>query len=236
MSTLEIAYAKAHEDASGAGSYAGFAAEMLHLTRLLTDLVPQTGEAFALAALIRYAEARRPTRVDREGVMVPLAEQDPGLWRCDLIAEAEALLIKAVRLAPSASRTLQAQLQRVWCMRRSLNDRAPWPAVLSLYDRLVELRDDPIVRLNRAVALAEVAGAAAALCEVEALASPSLEDFLPYHAVRADLLAHTGQVQAARAAYDRAFGLEPNTAERRWLARKAGALGEGCGKEKSGDC
>jgi RNA polymerase sigma-70 factor (ECF subfamily) len=224
LSTLEIAYAKAHEDGSGTGSYAGFAIEMLHLTKLLAHLTPQAGEAFALAALVRYAEARRPARVDREGVMVPLAEQDPALWRHDLIEEADASLIEAARLAPSTSRTLQAQLHRAWCARRSLNEPAPWPAVLSLYDRLLELRDDPIVRLNRAVALAEVAGAATALDEVEKLRSPSLEDFLPYHAVRADLLYRTGRPDTAHAAYRKALGLEPSAAERYWLERKAAAL------------
>lgn len=224
LSTLEIAYAKAHEDASGVSSHAGFAVEMLHLSKLLTELVPQAGEAFALAALIRYAEARRPARVDGAGVMVPLAEQDPELWRRDLITEAEALLIDATRLAPSASRTLQAQLQRIWCMRRSLNEPAPWPRILALYDRLLELRDDPIVRLNRAVAVAEVEDAATALCEVEALASQSLENFLPYHAVRADLFARTGRVDAAQVAYRKALALNPSVAEARWLERKMTAL------------
>jgi RNA polymerase sigma-70 factor, ECF subfamily len=224
FSTLEIAYSKAHEDASGTGSYAGFAAEMLRLTKLLTDLVPHVGDAFALAALICYAEARRPSRVDGEGVMVPLAEQDPRLWRRDLIADADALLIQAAMLAPTTSRVLQAQLQGVWCARRSPIDPAPWPAVLSLYDRLLELRDDPIVRLNRAVAVAEVEGLVAALNEVDALASSSLEDFLPYYAVRADLLARTGQLDAAGAAYRKALALEPSVAERRWLERKAAAL------------
>jgi RNA polymerase sigma-70 factor (ECF subfamily) len=224
LSTIEISYAKAHEDASGTGSHAGFAAEMLHLTRLLTDLVPQVGDAFALAALIRYAEARRPSRADGEGIMVPLAEQDPRLWRHDLIAGADTMLVQAARLAPTTSRTLQAQLQRVWCTRRGLTDPAPWPAVLSLYDRLLELRNDPIIRLNRAVALAEVEGPVAALSEVDALVSSTFENFLPYHAVRADLLARTGQLDAARAAYRKALAFEPSIAERRWLERKAAVL------------
>ncbi len=224
LSTLEIAYSKAHEDAGGASSHAGFAAEMLHLTKLLTDLVPHVGEALALAALIRYAEARRPARVDGEGVMVPLTKQDPELWCRDLIAEADTLLIEATRLAPSAPRSLQAQLQRIWCKRRSLNEPAPWPAILSLYDRLLQVRDDPIVRLNRAVALAEVEDAATALCEVEALASQSLQNFLPYHAVRADLFARIGRADAAQVAYRKALALEPSEAEARWLERKMTAL------------
>ena len=224
LSTLEIAYSKAHEDASGAGSHAGFAGEMLHLTRLLTGLVPEAGEAFALAALIRYAEARRPARVDREGVMVPLAGQDPNLWRHDLIAEADALLTRATMLAPSVSRTVQARLQQAWCSRRSLSEPPPWVTVLSLYDQLLELRDDPIIRLNRAVALAEVAGAAAALCEVESLATQMFEDFLPYHAVRADLFARIGRTDAAQVAYRKALALRPGSAEARWIERKMAAL------------
>ncbi len=89
LSTLEIAYAKAHEDAGGTTTHAGLATEILSLTRLLTELVPDTGEAFALAALVHFAEARRPARVDGEGVMIPLSEQDPALWRRALIREAE---------------------------------------------------------------------------------------------------------------------------------------------------
>lgn len=224
LSTIEIAYAKAHEDAGGAGAHAGFAVEMLHLSKLLADLAPDAGEAFALAALIRYAEARRPARVDSFGVMVPLSGQDPALWRRDRIAEADALMTEATRLAPVASRTLQAQLQRIWCQRRSLDDPAPWPAVLAHYDRLVALRDDPIVRLNRAVALAEVEGAAAALGAVEALACHALEGFLPYHAVRADLFARTGEADAARAAYRKALALGPSQAEARWIEARLAAL------------
>ena len=76
------------------------------------------------------------------------------------------------------------------------------------------------MRLNRAVALAEVRGPAAALAEVEALAHAGLADFLPYHALRADLLARTGQGAAARDAYDAALRLAPDTAERRWLEQQ----------------
>src|SRR5262249_30967246 len=89
LSTLEVAYSKAHEDAAGTGGHAGFAAEMLHLTKLLSDLLPEAGETWALAALVRYAEARRPARMDAEGVMVPLSEQEPKLWRRDLIKQAD---------------------------------------------------------------------------------------------------------------------------------------------------
>ena len=224
LSTLEIAYAKAHEDASGTGAHAGFAGEMLHLTKLLTELVPNAGGAFALAALVRFAEARRPARVDNEGMMIPLSHQDPALWRADLIEEAGGFLRDAVTLAPVSARTLQALLQQAWCRRQSRDEPAPWAEVLLLYDRLLTLRDDAVVRLNRAVALAEVEGPGAALREIEQLATPGLAEFLPYHAVRADLLRRAGRKQDAQAAYQQALALEPPSAERRWLERKLGEL------------
>jgi RNA polymerase sigma-70 factor, ECF subfamily len=224
LSTLEVAYSKAHEDAAGAGSHAGFALEMLGLTKLLTDLVPEAGEVYALAALVRYAEGRRPARMDAEGVMVPLSEQNPKLWRRDLIEEADALLERAAKLAPSSARTLQAGLQAAWCSRRSLDNAAPWPLVLRLYDRLLAVRDDPIVRLNRAVALAAVAGPEAALTELRAMDGSKLARFAPYHAVRAELLARNGRVADARTAYEAILALEPPPAERRWLTRQLARL------------
>jgi RNA polymerase sigma-70 factor, ECF subfamily len=224
LSTLEVAYSKAHEDAAGAGSHAGLALEMLGLTKLLTELVPEAGEVYALAALVRHAEGRRPARMDAEGVMVPLSEQDPKLWRRDLIEEADALLERAAKLAPSSARTLQAGLQAAWCSRRSLDNAAPWPLVLRLYDRLLAVRDDPIVRLNRAVALAAVAGPEAALTELRAMDGSKLARFAPYHAVRAELLARNGRVADARTAYEAILALEPPPAERRWLTRQLARL------------
>jgi RNA polymerase sigma-70 factor, ECF subfamily len=79
LSTLQIAYAKAHEDAAGAGSHAGYASEMLELTGVLAELLPEEPEALALGALVHYAEARRPARLDEIGAMVPLSEQNPAL-------------------------------------------------------------------------------------------------------------------------------------------------------------
>jgi RNA polymerase sigma-70 factor, ECF subfamily len=221
---LAVASSPAHEDAAGAGSHAGLALEMLGLTKLLTELVPEAGEVYALAALVRHAEGRRPARMDAEGVMVPLSEQDPKLWRRDLIEEADALLERAAKLAPSSARTLQAGLQAAWCARRSLDNAAPWPLVLRLYDRLLAVRDDPIVRLNRAVALAAVAGPEAALTELRAMDGSKLARFAPYHAVRAELLARNGRVADARTAYEAILALEPPPAERRWLTRQLARL------------
>jgi RNA polymerase sigma-70 factor (ECF subfamily) len=224
LSTLEVAYAKAHEDAAGAGAHAAYAGEMLELTRVLVELLPREPEALALAALVRYAEARRPARLDEYGAMVPLSEQDPTLWRQDLIEAAERYLRRAAALNPTGPRALQAAIHSAWCARKSLGDRAPWREVLSIYDALLRLRDDPVVRLNRAVALGEVAGVEAALAEVEALDRQALAAFPPYHAARAELLQRSGRLGEAREAYAALLALSPPPAERLWLERRLASL------------
>ena len=220
LSTLEVAYARAHEDAAGSGPHAGYAREMLDLTAVLTGLAPDDPEALAFAALVRFAEARRPARLDPDGAMIPLAEQDPKLWNRALIAEGEALLRHAARLNRPGPRQLRAALHGAWALRRSLAEPPPWATLLALYDLLLREGDDPFVRLNRAVALAELAGPAAALAEVETLDADRLERFQPYHAVRADLLARLGRADEALRAYDRAIEMAPGEAERLWLIRR----------------
>jgi RNA polymerase sigma-70 factor (ECF subfamily) len=223
LTTLEVAYSKAHSDAAGAGPHAGYAAEMLSLTRLLASLLPSEPEALAFAALVRYAEARRPGRLQEGGMMVPLSEQDPALWRTELIEEASRYFERSAALGQPSARFLQAALHAAWCGRKSLADPPPWGDVLAIYNALLRLRDDPIIRLNRAVALAEVEGIGAALEEVEALDSNLFSTFLPYHAVRGDLLPRAGQASEAREAYDRALALEPRPAERLWLEKQQAA-------------
>jgi RNA polymerase sigma-70 factor (ECF subfamily) len=224
LSTLEVAYAKAHEDAAGSGPHAGFAAEVLHLTKLLTELVPSSADAHALAATVRYAEARRPARVDDDGMMIPLSDQDPARWRRDLIAEADGFLGRAGELGAGSPRVLQAALQGAWCVRRCLDDPAPWSRVLGLYDRLLAVRDDPVVRLNRAVALAYVVGEDEAFAEIASLDATRLASFPPFLAVRAELCARSGRTAEARAAYAALLALDPSAAERLWLSRKLRAL------------
>jgi RNA polymerase sigma-70 factor (ECF subfamily) len=223
LSTIEIAYTKAHEDAAGAGRHAGFAAEMLELSALLARLLPGQAEVHALAATIRFAEARRPARLGPAGEMIPLSDQDPARWRPELIAVGERHMALAGAGRPSP-RTVQAAIHHVWCRRRSLPEPPPWAEILALYDRLLALRDDPVVRINRLVALAEVAGAAAALSELDLLPRHRLENFLPYHALRADLLRRSGRNGEARLAYDTALALGPAPAEARWLAERRAAL------------
>ena len=224
LSTLEVAYAKAHEDAAGVGQYAGYASEMLKLTGVLAEMLPQESGALSLAALVRYAEARRPARLDDDGAMIPLSEQDPALWRRPLIDDGDAYLDRAVACGPPSPRVLQAALHGAWCARPTRDAPPPWPRVLALYDALLAQRDDPITRLNRAVALAEVAGVAAAQREIEALDDEAMRGFLPYQAVRADFFRRLGRPAEARTAYDTALALDPAPAERIFLLRRRAGL------------
>ncbi len=229
LSTLEVAYAKAHEDAAGSSRHAGFAREMLEVTALLAEMLPQEAEVLALAATIRFAESRRPARMDADGVMVPLAEQDPTCWSRPLIDQARRYCGRALGLSGPGPRILQMMIHALWCGRKTLADPPPWKAVLAAYDILVELRDDPVIRINRAVAMAEVAGAKEALAELDGLDAEALSDFLPFHAARADLLARLGRVAEAIDAYDGALALSPGEAERRFLEKRRNALGMASG-------
>ena len=226
LSTIEIAYGRAHEDAAGSGPHFNYAAEMLDITRVLAELLPHEAQTSAMAAIVRFAEARRPARVDEHGMMIPLAAQDPSAWIESLIIDARRYLDRAVSLQAHEPRVLHARIHAAWCARRSLAEPAPWSEILALYDELLKVRDDSIVRLNRAVALAEVQGVDAGLGEIEALAAQPLDDFLPYHAVRADLLCRAGRRDEARIAYDAALSLVATAAERLWLERQRAALTE----------
>jgi RNA polymerase sigma-70 factor (ECF subfamily) len=220
LSTLEIAYSKAHEDAAGEGPHSAYAAEMLNLSHMLAELLPEEADVLAFAALVRFCEARRPARTDADGCMIPLAEQDPAKWDRALIHEGDALLKRAFALRPESTRLLQAGIHAAWCRRQSLDESAPWSKILALYDSLVALSDNPITRLNRIVALAEVRDCEAALRELEQLQSAALEDFLPFRAVRADLLRRAGRRPEAEADYDAALALQPAPAESLWLTRQ----------------
>lgn len=220
LSTLEIAYAAAHEDAAGAGPQAGFAAEMLDLTALLAALLPNEAEAQALAATTRFAEARRPARLDATGAMVPLSEQDPARWNATLIAQGQGFFDRALALGEVSPRVIQAAIHAAWCARPDLDAPPPWPAVLALYDALLARRDDVVVRINRAVAVMEVCGAEAALAETQALDAARLEGFASWHALRAEIFRRLGRSDDARASYAALLALDPAPAERAWLERR----------------
>jgi RNA polymerase sigma-70 factor (ECF subfamily) len=223
---LDVLHAAANADAAGETEPArGLPQLVLELSALLAELMPDAPEVRAQAAAFLLSEARRPARLDSEGAFVPLDRQDPARWNRDLIRAALPHLRAAVAAAPQAPRSFQARLQAIWCGRVSLEQPAPWPQVLALYDEMLGARDDAFVRLNRAVALGALGRAAQGLASLDGLATPALEAHPTFHAVRADLLARLGRQPEAAAAYAAALATPLAPAERRFLEGRRAALG-----------
>jgi RNA polymerase sigma-70 factor (ECF subfamily) len=199
-------------------------AEAMFLARLMTELLPEEPEPLGLLALVLHAEARRPARRNESGEYVPLAEQDPALWNKEMIGEAEALLRRAGTLGSIGRYQLEAALQSAHVFRCSTG-HANWGEVVQLYDALLVLSGSPVVAINRAVAIAEVHGAAIALETIEELAADTrLVDYQPYWAARAELFAKTGAYEEADRAYEIAIGLERDSAIRSFLQRRQSRL------------
>ena len=218
LDAVYAAFAEGWSDPAGTDvARRDLTAEALFLARLLADLLPQEPEVLGLLALMLYAEARRRARRTAEGEYAPLAQQDPSLWDAAMIAEAEERLRRAAEMGSIGRRQLEAALQSAH-VERCRSGRSNWIEVLKLYDALLALDGSPVVALNRALAVAEVHGAAAGLEAMEGIAGhPRLNEYQPWWAARAELLARTGEYAAAQHAYGIAIGLERDPAVRRFL-------------------
>jgi RNA polymerase sigma-70 factor, ECF subfamily len=199
-------------------------AEAIRLTRLVRELLPADGEVAGLLALMLLTEARRPARVSASGELVALDEQDRGAWDPELIAEGHALVRARLASGEEPGRyQILAAINAVHTDARDVRD-TDWSQIAALYDQLVRLDSSPIVRLNRAIALAELDGPAVALAEVDRL---PLEEYHAFHTTRAELLRRLGCSEESRAAYDRALELAKNTAEIAYLVRRRDQLAGG---------
>ena len=191
-------------------------AEAVRLARVLHELMPDEPEAAGLLALMLLTESRRPARTGPGGALVPLAAQDRTRWDAALVAEGQELVRRCVRRDRPGPYQLQAAIVAVHSAAATMA-ATDWTAVLRLYDLLAAYDPSPVVRLNRAVAVAELDGPAVALALVDAL---PLEPYHLFHAVRADLLARLGRTAEADAAYAAAIGRTRDAAEREHLRRR----------------
>ncbi len=214
LGALEVAFAQAYEDAVGTGNAAGLAGETLRLSGLLADLMPEEPEVLGLAATIRLAEARRPARVDAEGRMTPLDQQDMSLWDARLVGEAVVLLRRAAALGRTGPHQVLAAIHAAHTSRRETGT-TPWADILVLYEALMVLRPTPVVAVNRAVAMGETQGAEAGLAELRKI--EGMGGWLPYQAALAALSAKAGRREQAATAYAASLALNPAPAERRYL-------------------
>jgi RNA polymerase sigma-70 factor (ECF subfamily) len=199
---------------------ADLCAEATRLARLLAELMPDEPEVLGLLALLLLTESRRAARTAADGSLILLPDQDRSQWDRALIAEGQALVTACIRRNRPGPYQLQAAINAVHSDAPTAPD-TDWGQILQLYDQLLALSPTPVVALNRAVAVAEVHGPAAALAAVDSL---DLGGYHLFHATRADLLRRLGRHHEAADAYDAALALVGNAAERRFLEERRRAL------------
>ena len=193
--------------------------EAIRLGRLLVELLPDEPEARGLLALMLLTEARRAARTDADGALVRLVDQDRRRWDDSLIAEGHQLVRDCLQRNSPGSYQLQAAIAAVHA---DAPDAAAtdWSQIVALYDHLLRLRPNAVVGLNRAIAVAELRGAAAGLAALDGL---DLDGYHLYHAARAEMLARVGRTTDAVEAFGRAEALTTNDVERRHVAARRSA-------------
>jgi RNA polymerase sigma-70 factor, ECF subfamily len=194
--------------------------EGIRLGRVLLELMPEEPEVMGLLALMLLINSRRDARLDAGGNIVLLPEQNRALWDRSLIDEGQRLLERCLLRSEPGPYQLQAAINAVHSSAPG-PDAVDWRQILRLYDHLQSLQPTPVVALNRAVALAEVEGPAAALAVLDEL---DLQTFYLFHAIRGDLLCRLGRREEAAEAYERAIARAENAKERELLLRRHRAL------------
>jgi RNA polymerase sigma-70 factor, ECF subfamily len=194
------------------------------LARALVELMPDEPEAAGLLAVMLLGESRVPARM-AEGALVLLRDQDRAKWDRTMIEEGQAIVRACIRRGQPGPFQLQAAIQAVHCDVDSF-EATDWAQIVALYDHLFSLMPTPVVALNRAIAVAEIEGPAAALATVDALA-PDLDNYHLLHATRGTMLRRLGQRDAAHAAFERAARLAATEADQRFLLQQVEELAEG---------
>lgn len=214
LSVIHLLYTTGHTAPSGADLVrTDLVDRAVALTRMLLALMPDEPEVRGLLALLLLTDARRASRTDAQGRLVVLEDQDRSLWDRQAIAEGRDLAVAAFRTGRVGRYALQAAIASLHAVADT-----DWKQIVGLYDVLLKIWPSPVVALNRAVAVAMVDGPAAALEEVDLLATD--ERLAGYHylpAVRADLLRRLKRHKEAAGAYRAAIALADNEAERRFL-------------------
>ncbi len=219
LAVIHLLFTAGHTAPSGASLMrADLVDRAMHLARMLRELMPGDTEVRGLHALLLVTDARRATRVDADGGLVRLEDQDRSRWDRSALAQAHDLIVGCLRAGPPGRYVLQAAIASLYAEAPSY-DQTDWPQIVVLYDRLLDVWPTPVVALNRAVPLAMVSGPQAALAEVERLERDGrLSGYHYLPAIKADLLSRIGRTSEAADAYRQAFDLAANEAERAFLA------------------
>jgi RNA polymerase sigma-70 factor (ECF subfamily) len=199
-------------------------AEAIRLGHMLCEIDEREPESLGLLALMLLHDSRRRARVDSDGALVTLEDQDRSLWDRDQIEEGLALVDEALRAGSIGPYQIQAAIVALHAEARNPAE-TDWAQIAALYDELARLAPTPIVLLNGAVAIGMSEGAGRGLTLIEELgASGALDRYHLFHAARADMLRRLGRQGAAAEAYRRAFELTANGAERNFLERRLASL------------
>ena len=209
-------------------------AEAVRVARLLVRLFPDSSEAGGLLALLLLTDARRRARLDADGDVVPLEEQDRSRWDGAKIAEGQTVLATVIDGGTLGPYALQAAIAAVHARAERAED-TDWREVATLYGLLARVTPSPVVELNRTIAVAMADGADAGLPLLDAIeAGGALDDYHLLAATRADLLRRAGRPGEAAASYRRAISLASNDAERRFLERRLREVSEAEGAKGRG--
>ncbi|HXY73055.1 MAG TPA: DUF6596 domain-containing protein, partial [Actinomycetota bacterium] len=194
-------------------------AEAIRLGRMLASLLPDEPEVLGLLALMLLQDSRRDARVDADGNLVLLADQDRSRWDGNAIDEGLALLARTLAFARAGPYQVQAAIAALHAEAETAEE-TDWREIVALYDRLATMAPSPVVELNRAVAVSMADGPEAGLALVDDIASRgSLDRYYLLHSVRAALLRRVGRSDDAAGEYRRALELSTNPVDRRFLEK-----------------
>ena len=221
LAVIHLLFTAGHTAPSGASLVrADLVDRAMHLARMLRELMPDDTEVRGLYALLLVTDARRATRVDADGRLMRLSEQDRSLWDRSALTAAHDMIVGCLRAGPPGRYVLQAAIASLYAEAPTY-DQTDWPQIVALYDKLLDVWPSPVVALNRTVPLAMVSGPEAALAEVEKLEHDGrLAGYHYLPAVKADLLSRIGRAGEAAGFYRQAFDLAANEAERAFLAEQ----------------
>jgi RNA polymerase sigma-70 factor (ECF subfamily) len=224
LAVIHLLFTTGHTAPSGTSLLrTDLADRAVHLARMLRELMPDDTEVRGLYALLLVTDARRATRVGADGRLLRLADQDRSRWDSAALAEAHDVIVGCLRAGRPGRYVLQAAIASLYAEAPTY-EQTDWPQLVALYDRLLEVWPSPVVALNRTVPLAMAAGPQAALAEVARLERDGrLSGYHYLPAIKADLLSRLGRSSEATAAYQQAYDLAANEAERAFLAGQIAA-------------
>ncbi|MDX1435357.1 MAG: RNA polymerase sigma factor [Anaerolineales bacterium] len=232
LAVIYLIFNEGYKASSGAALLrADLTEEAVRLNRALVELLEKEGlidfkpESLGLLALMRLHDSRRRARVSPDGELVLLEDQDRELWDQAAIAEGRALLETALSARRPGPYQVQAAISAVHA-EAGRPEETDWPQIVELYTVLAGMHPTPVVRLNRAVAVAMTGDVALGLSLLGELEEEGgLEGYVPFHAARADLLRRHGDDEGARRAYQAAIDLSSNEVEQAFFKKRIATLG-----------